>query len=177
MSVLTLAQAKTHLNIEGTTQDTELQAFIDAAEALVARMCGPLTSVATTATVVSNGATLVLPVAPAVSLTSVTSVSADSAVDLETLVFDTETAIVTPIDGQASLAVGWAYTVVYQAGRATLPADLLLGVKELVRHLWRSQRGASARPGSQDSPPAPGYLIPYAVAELLAPHRVDVSVA
>jgi hypothetical protein len=62
------------------------------------------------------------------------------------------------------------YTVVYNAGRASVPADLLLAVKELVRHLWGSQQGSGSRPGSTPESASPGFLMPYRVLELIGPH-------
>ena len=172
MSVLTLALAKTHLNITTSAQDTELQTFIDAAEAVVALRCGPLASTATTVRVDGCGGVLVLPVTPAVSLTSVTPVGG-SAVTLSDLYLDTAAGVVSYNSG--SFASG-LYDVVYQAGRTTVPADLLMGVKELVRHLWETQRGPTRRPGSSsfdstaNTVPGAAYLLPNRVSELIAPH-------
>jgi hypothetical protein len=43
-SVLTLADAKTHLDIDVPTFDTELQDTIDEAESMIAQKVGPLAS-------------------------------------------------------------------------------------------------------------------------------------
>jgi hypothetical protein len=61
------------------------------------------------------------------------------------------------------------YTVVYQAGRATLPDDLKLAVLEMVRHKWTVSQRA---PGSASADMIPGgaYSFPYSVNELIAPH-------
>jgi hypothetical protein len=67
--------------------------------------------------------------------------------------------------------------VVYLAGRSTVPDDLLFAVKELVRHLWTTQRGGATRPGSQQSDamsntlPGAAYVFPFRVEQLLAPHE------
>jgi hypothetical protein len=118
----------------------------------------------------SGGGTLTLPLIPVISLTSLTatypSVYSPS-FDFSAVSVNGETGIVTSPSG---LPAG-RYTAQYVAGRTDLPADLLLAVKEMVRHLWKSQRGAAPRPGSADSAPAAGYLIPNAVAELLSPHK------
>jgi hypothetical protein len=53
---------------------------------------------------------------------------------------------------------------------------LLMAVKELVRHMWQTQRGPTRRPGSQPSEsaantvPGAAYLLPFRVSELIAPH-------
>lgn len=173
VSVLTLAQAKTHLNLSvATTNDVELQTFIDAAEAAIAKKCGPLTSVAKTDRVRGCGTGLVLRHTPVVSLTTVTPVGG-TAIDSTLTQVDLSAGVVEWVSGAA-----WSpgqYDVVYQAGRsAALPADLLLGVKELVRHLWTTQRGGGAtRPGSSQSDnvaPGSAHALPYRVTELINPH-------
>jgi hypothetical protein len=66
--------------------------------------------------------------------------------------------------------------VVYSAGRASCPADLLLAVRELVRHIWETQRGGTRRPGSSASSETANtiagaaYLFPFRVEQLLAPY-------
>lgn len=167
MSVLLLADAKTHLNITVTTYDVELQSKIDSAEAVIARRCGPLSSVATTSRVRGGGDALLLTTSPAVSLTSVTPVGG-SALTLTDLYLDTVAAVVT-YDLGGTFGSG-AYTVVYQAGRATVPLDLMEGIKELLRHLWsNSQRGGARRGGADMVNPAT-YLLPYEVQSLIEPH-------
>ena len=59
------------------------------------------------------------------------------------------------------------WTVTYTAGWATIPAGMRLAVLEMVRHLWRPQRGSTAR-GPEDN--GPGYLVPNRVRELIEPH-------
>lgn len=173
MSVLPLATARAHLNISGTAHDTKLQATIDGAEAVIAQRCGPLASSATTARVWGGHAELVLPVTPAISLTSVTPVDG-TALTLSDLYLDTTAGLVTYNSGTAFTAR--YYTVVYAAGRSTCPADLLMGVQELVRHMWETQRGPTRRPGSTASDatsntiPGAAYMLPFRVSELIAPH-------
>lgn len=174
MSVLTLADAKRHLNISGGGHDIELQAVIDAAEAAIAERCGPLTSVEQTERIRGGGTGLTLRETPVVSITSVTPVGG-SAVDLDNLDVD-ETAGVIEWGSGARWPVG-RYDVVYQAGRATCPDDLLLAVRELVRHLWETQRGPARRPGSTASDaasntlPGAAYLWPFRVEQIVVAHE------
>lgn len=173
MSTLTTAQAKAHLSISVSTYDSELQGVIDAAEAVITRRCGPLTSTAVTRSVRSSGGAMLLPVIPALSLTSVTPVGG-TALTLGDLYLDTEAGLVTYASG-SGLAAGY-YTVVYSAGRSSVPDDLLLAVKELVRHFWETRRGPTRRPGSTSSDatansiPGAAYMLPFRVSELIAPH-------
>jgi hypothetical protein len=176
MSVLSLAEAKTHLNITGTVSDAELQGFIDAAESVVAERCGPLEPTDVTDRIVArNGRSILLSVAPVISVTSVTA-SDSSTVNPADLTV-TEAGVVSYTDGLTPFGCT-TYTVTYQAGRWTLPAALLMAVKEELRHLWKTQRGGSARPGAgADQQQAPGYLVPYMVAELIEPYRMNLGVA
>lgn len=174
MSVLVLTDAQAYLNISPGPLDYELQATIDAAEAVIAKLCGPLASTATTSRVEGCGTkALVLPVTPAVSLTSVTPVNG-TALTLSDLYLNTLSGVVTYTVGYTFPAL--TYDVVYNAGRTTCPSDLLLAVKELVRHLWQTRRGPTRRPGSDASDalantiPGAAYLLPFRVTELIAPH-------
>lgn len=177
MSVLSLGDARKHLNITGFDHDDELQDVIDAAEAVLAHHVGPLEP--TTVTEVVAGGTTILPLntLPVISVTSVTSAAGAASTGLST---DLSDGLVTYTSG-ATFGSPGKYTVVYQAGRTTCPADLLLAVKELTRHLWESQRGA-ARPQGFDADEAPdptaAYLLPYRVQELIAPHtNVAIGIA
>lgn len=178
MSALTLAQAKAHLNISGATYDSELLAVIDAAEAVIAERCGPLTATVVTRRVVGGGGSLALPVLPALTLTSVTPADG-TALTLGDLYLNTASGLVAYNAGTDFSAR--YYTVVYTAGRSSVPADLLFGVKELVRHLWETRRGPTRRPGSSSSEttantmPGAAYMLPYRVAEMISPHELQMQ--
>lgn len=175
MSVVLLADVKLHLNIAVTTYDAELQTVIDAAEAILTKRVGPLASTAATIRLAGGVWELVLPITPVISLTSVTPSDAATALTLTDLHLETNTGRVSYNANRAFVAR--YYDVAYAAGRASCPEDLKLAVKELVRHLWMSQRGAGGRPGSATSdgtPPAAGYLLPYRVQELIAMHLQTV---
>lgn len=174
MSTLTLAVAKTHLNVTGSAQDGEIQDTIDEAEAAIAERVGPLVSTATTVRVRGMSDALVLPVTPALALTSVTPVDG-TALTLADLYLDAAAGVVTYDSGGSFSAR--AYDVVYNAGRSSCPDDLLRAIKEMVRHLWITQRGPTGRPGSGASEgvsntiPGAAYVFPFRVEQLLAPHE------
>jgi hypothetical protein len=164
------------LNVTVTTYDVELQSFIDSAEATLGNLVGPLTATSYTDRVRPANGRLRTRVAPVVSLTSVTSAEG-MVLTLSDLHLDQRAGVVTT----NIVGVGFIspyYDVVYSAGRATCPEDIRLAVKELVRHLWDSQRGPTRRPGSESSQsstlslrmPGAGYLLPFRVQELIAPH-------
>lgn len=180
MSVLTVAAAKVHLNVTTSTQDAEIQTFIDAAEAAIATRCGPLASTPGITERHAGGgrASLVLRVTPVISIQSVAAVDG-ATIDVAQLDLRSDTGIVSYLRGQlfpsfASLL----YDVTYTAGWDPVPKDLMLAVKELVRHFWEgSQRGPVARPGT-DTPSTSGIAggLPDVVAELIDPY-VPVAIA
>ena len=170
MAVLPILDVKEHLNITGTTHDVELLRLIAAAEAAIAHHVGPLEPTTVTRRVF-GGAPALLPVVPVISLTTVTD-STGTAQVVGGYDVDTITGVISSTTG--SWSASSYYTVTYQAGRTVCPPDLLLAVKELVRHLWASQRSPALYPGSSvsEGPSTPGaaYLMPYRVQELIAPH-------
>lgn len=63
----------------------------------------------------------------------------------------------------------------YTYGFATLPNDIQLALKMLVKHLWLTQRGSTQRPnaGGDDMPQAgAAFMWPYRVLEILRAHIV-----
>lgn len=171
MSALSLDRAKRHLNITTTTSDVELQDTINAAEALLGRWVGPLTTQApATVRLVGGVDTLVLPVAPIQSVSAV--VGVDSAVvNVADLALDQSAGMLRYADMVTRFGA-IAYDVTYVAGWATVPEDLLYAIQEEVRHLWATQRGGGVRPGAPVDQQTPGYLLPYRVQELIEPYRL-----
>lgn len=168
MSVLTLSDAKNHLNITVATYDAELQITINAAEASIVRKCGPLIATAVTYRARGGKTSLLLPTTPVISLTTVTPVNG-TALDI-TKLYAAPSGAVEYLTG-GSFATCF-FDVVYSAGRTVTPDDLLQAVREHVRHLWDAQRGSARRPGTETMQPTPGaaYAFTWKVNELMAPH-------
>ncbi len=172
MAVVDLAAAKAYLKITDTTFDAVLPGFIAAAEAVIAERCGPLEASARTERLRGGVEALALRTVPVISLTSVTPVDG-SAVTLGDMYLDSASGVVTMNSGAGFPAR--YYTVLYSSGRSSCPADLVLAVKELLRHTWAAQRGgprATAQPSELTGNTVPGaaYLLPFRVSELIAPH-------
>lgn len=169
MSTLSLPVVKQYLAITSGTHDTVLQGFIDAAEAAIAAKCGPLAATAVEQQVEASAGTMMLSTFPVLSLTSITPAAGGAALSLSGVTLDGPSGVVSGVSSGT-------YVVAYSAGRNPVPADLLMGVKELVRHLWDTQRGPTRRPGSTTSEttantiPGAAYMMPFRVAELIAPH-------
>ena len=173
MSVLTLAAAKQHLNITTAESDAELQDTIDAAEALIAKKCGPLTATVTTSRVRGYSGQLRLPITPVISLTSVTPVQG-SALDLSGVVVSASGVVEFTYSGWFGYGL---YDVVYTAGRTACPDDLLWGVQELTRNLWNSQRPSGGRFSSAadmamaNTIPGAAYIWTFKVMNAIGPHE------
>ena len=181
MSVLELAEAKTHLNLSGTEINGELQAFIGAAEAAISRKVGQLEITTHSERITGRRTALEVTHLPLVEVVSITP-DLGSELDVSTIEIDAA-GVITSAAGYGRFNSA-AYRVVYKAGwldpddvNAELQGDLLLAVKELVRHLWATQRGGGvARPGVRPSEavsstvPGAGYALPIRVEQLLAPY-------
>lgn len=172
MSVLTLAAAKSHLRINVDSDDAELQLLIDSSEAVIAHRCGPLTSTPKTSRVDGGRPALLLMGWPVLSLTSVTPVGG-TAITLTDLYLDADAGLVTLNLGGAFTAP--TYDVVYACGRVAIPADLLDGIKELVRHRWDTR----TRPANALKVPVnpATYLLPYLVRSLIELHLIPYGFA
>lgn len=172
MSVLPTADAYRWLF--GTDPDmgddlTEVEAIVAAAERAISGRCGDLEPTTHTEVVTGNGGPLILR-PPVISITSITLDGAAQTV---------------PTVSAAGLSAGivpgsWTgdYTVVYVSGRTLCPPDLLMGVKELVRHLWDTTRRSAADRRGQEAaaPPASTFVFPHRVEQWIAPY-VWVSLA
>lgn len=186
MPVIGLPEAKDHLHIQGTDHDAELEGFIAAAERAIARKVGPLVPTVVTDVVYGSeqrngyytGVGLLLSTGPVVSITSVTPFGG-AALTLGAQAVDDAGVLSWPNGG--ALAVGTRYTVAYVAGYTDVPEDLRMAVKEFLRHLWKSQRGGTQRPGSgaraaamssQPDRTLPGFLYPHFVTELIEPYML-----
>lgn len=168
MAALSLPDAKAYLDIDVATYDDEITAIIAAAEAMIAARVGPLEPTAVTRRLPGGRGELVLPVTPVVELTSVTPYNG-TALTLTALHLDLVTGEVTQ-DNMTGFPATY-YDVVYTAGRAACPSDLLYAVKEQVRYQWQPKRGPKARPTSeQDSAPGQTRGLAPRVREMIAPH-------
>ena len=184
MALLTLAEAKAQLDITGTAEDVELQAYIEALTAAIERHVGPVETRQFAETVEGRSACLCLSNIPVVALVSVVpAVDTGDPLDLSSLVLDGATGIVRYRGGSFA---GTLWRATYTAGRGAVPPTINLAARILLQHLWRTQygasRGLSGIGGGEDfsvTEPAPGwgYAIPNRVLQLLEPYKVPPGVA
>ncbi len=175
MAAITLAEAKTHLNISVSTYDTELADYILAAEDLASAVLnGPVSTASYTDTYDGgNQFGIVLRNRPVISVQSVTMFGVT--VDPTNWHLD-DAGVLWYVIGY--YAKGGFYTgvgnvqVSYTAGYSPVPARIKHGVKETLRHLWMTQRGNSPSQGPDDDyDPDSGYAVPRRVRELLESYR------
>lgn len=155
MSLLLLTDVKPHLKIEASTDDTVLQAKLDAAEEYVSRESGGtggLSVTAVTERVDGLGSALVLRRTPVVSVTSVTGAGNNPLVVAD-LDVDAERGLIaySPL-GNVVFPLPW-YSVVYTSGYATadaVPETLQEAVRLMTQHFYATARGP--RRGSNGEP-------------------------
>lgn len=188
-AVLSLSDAKAHLNIASTTttHDDELRGWIESVTHLVEQYTG----ICARGTVVedhdiqpSGVRSLALRRTPVISLTSAVAILAGgttyAVADLDV---DTRMGIVRRLDGGLMYGpLRWTYV----AGRSVIPANITAAGRIILQHLWRTQYGASragsAIGGGEDflvteQIPGLGYAVPNRALQLLEPHRLPPGVA
>ncbi len=171
MQLVTLFDVKRHVNVTASTDDNELAAVAEAAEALVFGQCRPILAqtIVTEPLDVSPTGLVLLPDYPVNSITAVT----DS-----TGIAVTFTA--RPSSGRVYVTTTGPVTVTYTVGFATVPADVREATLIVVGHLWESQRGRRTRTrfAVEDAPdPLVGPSLPSTARDLLRPYLRPASQA
>ena len=174
--IISLAEAKAHLNMTATADDDELRNFLQAATELVEAKVGACVRRTVTERVSEGGYQLVLCRRPVISVESVKSVwPSGPAWTTPQLLVDTEAGIIS----QTYMWAFWygPWDVAYTIGRAVMPERYLHAAKEQLRHLWETQRGATQAPplaGEETFVTSAGWTfsVPRRVLELLGDDMV-----
>lgn len=187
VTVLALQDAKDMLNIAqtDTSTDGEIQSLIDTIAAVLERFTGgPIVNRSITERVVIADSPweIRLLKRPLVSVTSVTDLSTNLAVDMTDADLDLNAGFIRRKSGMQYFSTVGLFTVVYIAGWGTaVPAALNWAARVILDHLWQMQRGASLNPqfggGEEVTLPGFGFAIPNYAAELLAPYARVGAVA
>ncbi|MDV5147182.1 hypothetical protein R1T08_24145 [Streptomyces sp. SBC-4] len=184
MALLTLAEAKSVLELTGTTKyDADVQTYVDALTPVIERHTGPIEQRTVTETVNAYGPLLALTQVPAVSLTSLTPVhTGGTALDVAALALDGDTGVIRRLDG--GVFAGGPWVAVYTAGRGLVRANIGVASRMLLQHWWRTRYGAArGNPGggedySVNEPVVGfGYAIPNRVLEILEPDKAVPGIA
>lgn len=165
--VITLEEAKGFLKISTTTDDDELKGFISSATGSWVKRVGPVKAQEFVDHIALPRPGLALHHGPVLS---VEAVLVDGVLIAESQYHLDPEAGVLEFDGGLS---GRRAVVTYTAGYADddVPADIVLGVKLLLRHLWRSQRGAAKAAGGGEDATTSTFLWPNRVEEIARDYR------
>ena len=156
--ILGLSEAKAHLNITTSAHDEELRIFLAAATAACERHTGRVWGRRIVTENLPGGHAMLM--TSRIPVISVVSVEEDDAA-VTGWTADTPSGVIVRDSGT------WgAVAVTYVAGGATIPGDIAQGVKEMLRHLWETQRGTKRVLPGDDWDPGQGYSVPRRVAEL-----------
>ncbi|MFC5217331.1 hypothetical protein [Streptomyces coerulescens] len=180
--IISLADAKTHLKLNGTSQDEEVRRKIGATTRCVEWFVGPVAVRTVTETHnVGQVEALALHKTPALELVAVAAVlDGGTSYTVAGLDLDPAAGIVRRKDG------GRLYgplRVTYTAGRRIVPENIAVATELILQHLWRTQAGPG-RPqlGTGDfdvTEPIPGlgYAIPNRALQLLDPDNIGPGMA
>lgn len=173
MALLTLADAKLQLNKTSTTDDTELTFYVAATVKVIERLAGAVDPRAVTEVVRQRGGgrVLTLSTRPVMSVTSATSIDGSSTLDVASLYVASPMAGMVRRTDEGPIS-GGPWSVVYQAGRASVPEHIGLAARILVAHLWETQRAGPISPPRltpdfSDAIPGTWFAIPDKVRQLL----------
>jgi hypothetical protein len=199
--IVDLDAVKLHLNmpVSDTSQDAELQGFVDAAGDLARDVLGPVFPETHTQDFDGGGPTIVVDWLPLASVTSVTEYYGLSGFELTeqplggqinafAFTVDYTTGQITrrTFGGEAALFAPGTKNikVVYVSGRDGVVAPTVrLGALELIRHLWqltqqggRPRFGGAALDGESMGVPT-GFALPQRVMELWQPFKRPPGIA
>ena len=168
--LITLVQAKASLGIPSstTTNDSDIEAYIEAATPVIENITGPLLASSRTFRLDGGTAAVLL----GCRFNTVTSVT-DGGTAVVDYVADSEAGI---IYSSSTFAAGVRnVTVTVAVGSATIPPNVILATRELVRHWWQlgrqGNRPAFGNEGIADASVPSGFAVPRRVIELCEPHR------
>ncbi|WP_432124059.1 filamin/ABP280 repeat domain-containing protein [Streptomyces sp. C10-9-1] len=183
-AILSLADAKQHLNLRSSDDDAEVRYWSIVTTRAVEYYTGPIVPRPVTEEHTVRGASAVfLLQAPVQEVTAVdqllTGAAAYTVGDLA--VNGATGEVYRPDGGRLSGRLRFTYT----AGRTVFRENIPAGARIILQHLWRTQRagrrGAVAGGGDDYSVTEPipgiGYAVPNRALELLAPDRLPPGVA
>lgn len=187
--LVSLDDMKRHLNKTNTTDDEELREFIVIASDMIRDLIGPVLPTTRTEVKQGGGDKLALDY-PAVSITSVTEYPRAQTVDESAVkasgnyyyIRETTTQHTALVRRLGYSPYPWAPTVVvvYEAGLGQeVPPAVRHAAREIVRHLWQTQRGAGGgvpvAAGNTEWTPGQGFSMPRRAEELLSRYMGSVS--
>jgi hypothetical protein len=173
MSVISSDEARAYLNVDeaDTAAVAEMVSFIGAAEVAIGKRVGPLEPETVTERHLGGAPAFALRKRPTIDVQSITPLGGDP-LSLSSVDLDPKTGILELVSGGQFNAR--RYVIVYRAGWQSVPADLLIATKEMLRHMWRTQRktGGAPRKADDDAVPGAAYALTYRVEQLIKPYLI-----
>lgn len=183
MALVSLAEAKAQLNLDGTDRhDTELTLYVEALTSVIEGYIGAVEPRQVTQEVTAHHGALILFTTPVTSVDNAVPSGGGTGLDPAALGVDVA-GVVRRRDGAPIPAGPW--TVTYTVGRSDpAPPTIRLAALMLLQHLWRTQtatRGPVLGGGDDfsvtESIPGFGYAVPNRVLQLLEPFKLPPGVA
>lgn len=172
--LITLADAKASLGIPAATtaNDADIEKYIEAATPVIENITGPLLAGARTVAVDGGSGAILLE-----RFTAVTAIT-ESGTAITDYVADPHAGIIyagTTTSQRAFKAGVRNIVVTVTVGAATIPPNIALATRELVRHWWQQgrqgNRPAFGNEGVSDVSVPSGFAVPRRVIELCEPNR------
>jgi len=138
-NIVSLADAKNHLNITNDGDDNELRGFIEATTNIARFYCGTLFPTTYTETYEACGDTLALRHWPVISVSEITAVGTAAVVDPADVDVDEHGML------RAESAMSGTVRVTYRAGSSIMPANITRGALIIIQHMWDTQRPRNSR--------------------------------
>lgn len=138
-NIVSLKEAKDHLNISNDGEDSEIRGFVEAVTSIAAYYCGTLFPTEYTETHQACGDTIVLRHYPVIDVTAVETIGTGSTVDPSEV----------DIGEGGVLSLPWnvwgKLRFTYRAGYTVLPANITRGCLIIIQHMWDTQRPRDSR--------------------------------
>ncbi len=171
--IVSLAEAKAHLNMTSTANDEELRRYIDAATDFVEGKIGPVVR-RTIVEKLRPQSGLLFTSGPIISLTSITDTYGYGTV-YNVAGYLPDGSTIYPI--ATSPAICYPVTVTYVGGRAIVPALVRQAALDYIAWRWESQRGPSSGPfqgGADEFAVTAPATVPYRILQALEPYASPV---
>lgn len=177
-AILSLADAKSHLNIPAatTTWDDELREFVESTTITIEQYVGPVVRRTHVRRICGGGYGIMLPHTQILSITSITLVSdASSPIILSDLSINSEAGIVTYKNGSPFPwgDMDWTYVV----GRSYVHPNWTLAAKMILEHNWQSQLGNLPAIQGDDTGVTGNRLVPPRAMLLLTANNTPAGFA
>lgn len=169
-NIVSLKEAKDHLNISSDGDDSEIRGFVEAATGVVQFYVGTLFPTEYTETQQATGDTVVLRHYPVIEITAIETIGTGSSVDLSGVDIGEGGVIDLGVSAWGKLRF------TYKAGYTVLPAGITRAALIIIQHMWDTQRPRDTRrpsvPMSEDYSTVQDmsgrfYTVPRRAVELL----------